>query len=56
MKYLVDRYAKDQLYYPEDIKDAAVVNQRLYFDATVLAPRLMEYYVINKQRHIKLIT
>lgn len=44
MKYLVDRYAKDQLYYPEDIKDAAVVNQRLYFDATVLAPRLMEYY------------
>ncbi|KAF2886397.1 hypothetical protein ILUMI_19777 [Ignelater luminosus] len=44
MKYLLDQYGKDDLYFPKDPKQAAVVNQRLYFDATTLAPRLVDYY------------
>lgn len=50
MKYLVDQYGKDNMYFPQDARQAAVVNQRLYFDATVLAPRLVEYYVSKPKK------
>lgn len=38
--YLVDKYAKDDSLYPKDIKKRAQVDQKLYFDATILFPRL----------------
>lgn len=34
--YLVDKYGKDDLYYPKDLKLRAVVNQRLFFDSSSL--------------------
>ncbi|RZC32002.1 glutathione S-transferase 1-like [Asbolus verrucosus] len=43
MKYLVDQYAKDDSLYPKDAKKGAMVNLRLYFDATVLSPRFADY-------------
>ncbi|XP_049937466.1 glutathione S-transferase D7-like isoform X1 [Schistocerca serialis cubense] len=38
--YLVSRYGKDESLYPKDVKQRALVDQRLYFEATVLLPRL----------------
>nr|QII57456.1 glutathione-S transferase epsilon1 [Xenocatantops brachycerus] len=38
--YLVSRYGKDDSLYPKDVKQRALVDQRLYFDATILFPRL----------------
>lgn len=34
--YLADKYGKDDKLYPKDLKKRAVVNQRLYFDASNL--------------------
>uniref|UniRef100_A0A2A4JCV1 Glutathione S-transferase n=1 Tax=Heliothis virescens TaxID=7102 RepID=A0A2A4JCV1_HELVI len=34
--YLADKYGKDDLYYPKDLKQRAVVNQRLFFDSSSL--------------------
>lgn len=34
--YLVDKYGKDDLYYPKDLELRAVVNQRLFFDSSSL--------------------
>lgn len=48
MKYFVDQYAKDDTLAPKDPKLAALVNQRLYFDATTLYSRLLEYFVSNQ--------
>ncbi|KAJ8919162.1 hypothetical protein NQ315_012148, partial [Exocentrus adspersus] len=45
MKYLVSQYAKDDSLCPRDPKKEALVNQRLFFEATVLFPRFGEYFV-----------
>uniref|UniRef100_A0A182LWK0 glutathione transferase n=1 Tax=Anopheles culicifacies TaxID=139723 RepID=A0A182LWK0_9DIPT len=43
--YLCDRYAKEENdWYPRDISQRALVNQRLFFDACVLYPRFTDYY------------
>ncbi|KRT81939.1 Glutathione S-transferase [Oryctes borbonicus] len=44
LQYLADRYAKDDTLNPKEAKRAALVNQRLYFDACTLFPRLYEYF------------
>lgn len=49
MQYLVDQYAKDDTLAPKEPKLAAMVNQRLYFDATTLYQRIFEYFVIKQQ-------
>nr|AHC08046.1 epsilon glutathione S-transferase [Locusta migratoria] len=38
--YLVSRYGKDDSLYPKDVEQRALVDQRLYFDATILFSRL----------------
>ena len=38
--YLVRSYASDDSLYPQDPKQKAIVDQRLYFDAGILFPRL----------------
>nr|XP_022909213.1 glutathione S-transferase 1-1-like [Onthophagus taurus] len=43
LQYLVDQYAKDDSLSPKEAKKAAIVNQRLYFDACTLMPRLVQY-------------
>ncbi|XP_019870085.2 glutathione S-transferase 1 [Aethina tumida] len=43
MKYLSNQYAKDDSLYPQDAKKAAVVDQRLYFTAGTLFPRLGDF-------------
>ncbi|XP_069700045.1 glutathione S-transferase 1-1-like [Periplaneta americana] len=43
--YLADQYGKDDCLYPKDPKKRAVVNHRLYFDATTLYQRFLDYYV-----------
>jgi len=43
--YLVRSYASDDSLYPQDPKQKAVVDQRLYFDAGILFPRLREICV-----------
>jgi hypothetical protein len=47
MCYLVEKYAKDESLYPKDPKKRAMVNQKLYFDATTLYQRFLNYYVSN---------
>jgi len=47
--YLVEQYAKDDSLYPKNPKKRAVVNQMLYFDATTLYQRILNYYVSNVQ-------
>lgn len=48
MQYLVDQYAKNDSLNPKNPKRCAVVNQRLYFDAATLFPRLRSYFVSTK--------
>jgi hypothetical protein len=43
--YLVRSYASDDSLYPQDPKQKAIVDQRLYFDAGILFPRLREICV-----------
>ncbi|KAK9506115.1 hypothetical protein O3M35_008108 [Rhynocoris fuscipes] len=43
--YLADAYGKDDSYYPKDNKDRAIVNQRLFFDASNLSSRIIDCYV-----------
>jgi hypothetical protein len=45
MCYLVEQYAKDDSLYPKDPKKRAKVNHMLYFDATTLYQRFINYYV-----------
>lgn len=42
--YLVEKYGKNDKFYPRDPKKRAVVNQRLYFDMGTLYARFAEYY------------
>ncbi|XP_062703330.1 glutathione S-transferase 1-like [Aedes albopictus] len=42
--YLVEQYGKDDRLYPTEPRRRAVVNQRLFFDATVLYPRFAEIF------------
>lgn len=46
--YLVDKYGKDDSFYPKDLQKRAVVDQRLYFDC-VLFPKLLAIFVSIKQ-------
>lgn len=41
--YLVNKYAKDDKFYPKDAAKRAVVDQRLYFDIGTLNQRYGEY-------------
>ncbi|KAJ9592347.1 hypothetical protein L9F63_001116, partial [Diploptera punctata] len=41
--YLVDQYGKDDFLYPKDIKQRAIVNQRLFFEAGTLDKAFGEY-------------
>ena len=43
--YLVRSYASDDSLYPQDPKQKAIVDQRLYFNAGKLFPRLREICV-----------
>lgn len=45
LAYLVEQYAKDDSLYPKNPKKRAVVNEMLYFDATTLYQRTLNYYV-----------
>ncbi|PSN29674.1 hypothetical protein C0J52_26681 [Blattella germanica] len=45
--YLLDQYAKDDSLYPKDPKKRALVDQKLYFDATNIYQRFIDYYVSN---------
>lgn len=45
MGYLVNRYGKDDGYYPVDPVKRAIVDQRLYFDMGTLFARFSEYYL-----------
>nr|WAS27854.1 glutathione S-transferase [Mythimna separata] len=40
MIYLAETYAKDESWYPKDIKKRALVNQKLFFDTSILFPRI----------------
>ncbi|XP_026831770.1 uncharacterized protein LOC6553973 [Drosophila erecta] len=42
--YLVEKYGKDDSLYPKDIQKQAVINQRLYFDMSLMYPTLANYY------------
>lgn len=42
--YLVDQYGKDDTLYPKEPKKRALVDQRLYFDATVLYQRFGDHF------------
>ncbi|XP_069700622.1 glutathione S-transferase 1-1-like [Periplaneta americana] len=44
MGYLVEQYGPDDSLYPRDPKRRAIVNQRLFFDAGILYPRLAAFY------------
>lgn len=37
--YLAETYAKDESWYPKDVKKRALVNQKLFFDTSILFPR-----------------
>lgn len=42
--YLINKYGKDDSYYPKDPVKRAVVDQRLYFDMGVLYQRFADYF------------
>ncbi|KAJ0179999.1 hypothetical protein K1T71_004590 [Dendrolimus kikuchii] len=41
LMYLADMYGKDDVLYPKDTERRSLVNQKLFFDAAVLFPRLL---------------
>ncbi|XP_044270690.1 glutathione S-transferase 1-1-like [Tribolium madens] len=43
MIYIVSKYAKNNLLYPEDLKKRAVIHQRLYFEAGVLSVQMRNF-------------
>ncbi|KAJ8951397.1 hypothetical protein NQ317_012232 [Molorchus minor] len=43
IKYLANQYGKDDSLCPKDPKKEAIVNQRLFFDATYLFPRFADF-------------
>lgn len=51
--YLADKYGKDDQFYPKDLKKRAVVNQRLYFDASNLFVKIRAICV-SIYRHLQL--
>nr|XP_015838196.1 PREDICTED: glutathione S-transferase 1-like [Tribolium castaneum] len=42
MAYLVSKYAKDDSLYPNDLKQRAIVNQRMHFENGVAFPELLK--------------
>lgn len=44
MVYLVEKYAKNDVLYPNDPQKRALINQRLYFDMGTLYRSLADYY------------
>ncbi|XP_022816224.1 uncharacterized protein LOC111349356 [Spodoptera litura] len=50
MAYLSDTYAKDDSWYPKDVKKRAAVNDKLFFNAFVVFSKLrvVTYYVLQK--------
>lgn len=44
MGYLVNKYGKDDRYYPKDPVQRAIVDQRLHFDLGVLYHRFADYH------------
>ncbi|CAG5036034.1 unnamed protein product [Parnassius apollo] len=42
--YLAEKYGKDDSIYPKDIKQRAIVNQRLYFDSSNLTVKMKSIY------------
>ncbi|ALC46044.1 maker183 [Drosophila busckii] len=44
LAYLVEKYGKDDLLYPKDPQQRALVNQRLYFDMGVLNEAFKNYF------------
>lgn len=47
MAYLVAKYAKDDSLYPEDIRKRAIVNQRLFYDSSVIFYHMKNIAVSN---------
>lgn len=45
--YLADKYGKNDQWYPKDLKHRAVVDQRLYFDASSLYVKIRAICVSN---------
>lgn len=43
MKYLIEKYAKDDSLYPKDPQERAIAEARLYFDSGVLWPKVYGY-------------
>lgn len=55
MAYLISKYAKDDRYYPKDIKLRALVDQRLHFDsgmAFAALRRLMKSMIIHNENSL----
>ncbi|CAH1644204.1 unnamed protein product [Spodoptera littoralis] len=52
LAYLADTYAKDESWYPKDVKKRALVSQKLFFNVAIIFRRLriISYYVIQKGR------
>lgn len=42
--YLAEKYGKDDALYPKDLKQRAIINQRLFFDTSVLYQRHSDYF------------
>lgn len=39
LPYLVGKYAKNKLLYPDNLKKRAVIDQRMHFNSNILFPR-----------------
>ncbi|KAH8311608.1 hypothetical protein KR044_007218 [Drosophila immigrans] len=44
MVYLVEKYAQNDALFPKDVKQQALINQRLYFDMGTLYKSFADYY------------
>lgn len=45
MAYLVDKHSPENTLYPSDPKARYIINHRLYYDATIFSPRIMDTFV-----------